>query len=393
MNIKVKDITNVTFWVMLYLASMNFMAKYFYFIFAIFALYCLLKKKIQFNNATYLYLLLGFLMALYCYDDGAMAMMRCFGAPFAYLIGYNLSQGAIFDDDSNEAIQKRSYILLSAIAYGSFTHFILNFLYNLGSETERNTKDIWSGTTTASTGQAAMGCIMIGFAVALVIASSKKWEQTLGVFLLLSILLYNFVLAGRTLIIILAITAVIGYFYWSRIRLQRSSKFLWILGLCFLLLLAYVFNIGGVRTFVEESNFFLRFADITEEEILESGRGDKKMFFLQNSWKYPFGGLHMRDEVGYAHDLLLDAYDEFGFLSLFLLLGILYDGIKKMIFICRDETKDVQIRVSFVCVYIALLLEFCVEPIFAGMQWLFVSYSLINGCLARMYQKRREVDF
>ena len=163
--------------------------------------------------------------------------------------------------------------------------------------------------------------------------------------------------------------------------------------LCFLLLFAFIVDIGGVRTFVENSNFFSRFFESSGDDIAESGRLERKLYFLKHAWEYPFGGLHMQEEIGYAHDLLLDAYDEFGFLSLFLLIAILYDGLKKLLFVCKNKSIDLFIRLSFLCVYIAILLEFCVEPIIAGMQWFFICYCLINGCLAAMHKKTLEVDF
>ena len=116
MSIKARDVTNITFWIMLYLASMNFMAKYFYFIFAIFALYCLLQKVLHVDVAFFMYLALGIIMAIYCYDDGYLAMLRSLGAPVAYLIGYNLCQNDSFEFHADDIVQKKGYMILSAIA-------------------------------------------------------------------------------------------------------------------------------------------------------------------------------------------------------------------------------------------------------------------------------------
>ena len=38
---------------------------------------------------------------------------------------------------------------------------------------------------------------------------------------------------------------------------------------------------------------------------------------------------------------------------------------------------------------IAILLEFLMEPILAGMQWLFACYCLINGCVVGMHMSYR----
>ena len=92
----------------------------------------------------------------------------------------------------------------------------------------------------------------------------------------------------------------------------------------------------------------------------------------------------MRSQYGYAHDLLLDGYDEYGILGLLMLLGILASGVRALyrLMIRTDYAKENKL--AFLCVNCAVWLVFYVEPILPGMQWLFACYALMNGIMDAM---------
>ena len=82
-------------------------------------------------------------------------------------------------------------------------------------------------------------------------------------------------------------------------------------------------NVGGIQDFVKSSAIYERFAGSWSTISEISSRNDAKLSFLMDGINYPFGGLNMRRKYGYAHDLLLDGYDEYGFLALILMIIIL----------------------------------------------------------------------
>ena len=102
----------------------------------------------------------------------------------------------------------------------------------------------------------------------------------------------------------------------------------------------------------------------------------------------------MRARFGYAHDLLLDAYDEYGVVAFLLLVAILIQGGLQVYRLLRYSNYSGGFKLALLLIYVAILLEFWVEPILAGMQWLFACYCLINGCVTgmnlseRRYRKR-----
>lgn len=336
------------------------------------------------------YFALGILMSIYNAGSGMMAMLRCFSYGIMYIVGYNALITWTQTDhilERNKQIERKAYFLLIAIAFGSFSHFILNYIYNFGQNLGRNTNDIWTGEVMAATGQAALGCIMVGVSVAMILYPRKKYVRLLGTVVMLSMLAYNLILAGRTLLVIVGIVFAIGLLFVlvhvSNMK-KRTCVFLKVFLVVVVCIVLYQLNICGIQDVIMKSNLYLRFFGKNQLELAETGRTVARVYYLKHFLEYPFGGIHMREQFGYFHDLLFDAYDEYGLLSFLLLIVILLSGLREVYHFCVCKQRDVLIRLIFCCTYVSIMIEFCVEPIFAGMQWLFVCYCLINGCIARM---------
>ena len=374
---------------LLFLAAMNFYAKFFYFAFAATAVSVLVFSCVEINGIFFLYLFLGMIMAIYNVDNGIMSMLRCMTYAAVYYTGFAFSVNSgdkqLNSLKRNEVLQKRLYEMLCAVSLGSFAHFMLNYFSNLGKEVGRNTNDIWTGEMQAATGQTALACLMIGLSISMLLMPRKKYSRLIGIFAILGVLVYNLILAGRTVIVISLIALTLGFIFTVKATKQIDKKvklFGWIIFFLILVFLIWNFNVGGIKDTFKDSNLYLRFFGTGADNLEESGRLERKTLFLKNMLDYPFGGLYLRDKYGYAHDLLLDGYDEYGFSVLILLIIILFNGIKNLLRFCKNSQIRLFVRTSFFCVYISVLLEFCVEPIFAGMQWLFVCFCLINGAIA-----------
>ena len=372
----------------LFLAAMNFYAKFFYFVFAAFIVLIILEKNLKVNLNTVPYLLLGINMAIYNADEGILSVLRCLAYVFCYMIGCNLLLNVPLDDSLNNEeslkhIQKRGYTVISAICWGAFIHYMLNFAINYNSLLGRNTNDIWTGERLSTTIQAAIACLMTGFAVSMVICPTRKIFRYIGIVSVIGIMAYNLMLAGRTLLFMLVIVFAVGFIYFffnTKNQAQKTEALIIVILISVVALLLFILNVGGIKDYIFGSNLFLRF-DGVDENLFGGERVRRKILFLRNALKYPFGGLHLRERFGYAHDLLLDAYDEYGFIELIILIFVLTAGIKNLVQLCRNKDLDMSFRLSYLCVYVSILLEFCIEPIFEGVPWLFVCYCLINGCV------------
>ena len=135
---------------------------------------------------------------------------------------------------------------------------------------------------------------------------------------------------------------------------------------------------------IRESTLFSRFEGSFTYLVDIESRVHTKMRFLTQLVDYPFGDCHIRSMYGYAHDLLLDAYDEYGMLVFCMLCCILIIGMVQLFSLLRRTGYTESFMLMLLLIYCAILLEFAVEPILVGMPWLFSCYCLINGCVTGM---------
>lgn len=390
LKIKASKIKSLLLYSLLFLAAMNFLAKFFYFVYISFFAVLITQKRLRVDRMSLIYLCACSVMALYNADEGVLSILRCF-APFCfYLVGLNLVtinahhsiQRSLLD-----SIEKYGYLLLAAISAGSFAHYGCNYLHNMGTSLGRNTIDIWSGQRMAATGQNALACLMMGLAVAMLYLPHKKWHRIIAMILIVFMLLYNLILATRTMIVILAVLVLAGFVYSQKERMSGAKFLKSVFAIALLIIVAvavYLLNVGGIQDYLEESLLFNRLGGSLGSMLDNSSRTNIKLLFIKNMHRYPVGGMHLRAKFSYAHDLLLDGYDEYGVFVFMLLVVILIYGCWQLCWLLRQTNYSEYFKLSLLLVYVAILLEFTVEPILAGMQWLFACYCLINGCITGM---------
>lgn len=376
--------------ILLFLCAMNFQAKFFYILFTATAVAVLVFRNRRVDAYFFLYVFLAVLMMLYNIPNGLKAMFRCLAYPMAYYIGMSFfslprTNQNVFGLDISIA-QKIMFQVLAVLASGAFAHYFCNLILNFGRTLGRNGNDIWSGEMLSATGQAALACLMVGLAVALIIAPMKKRDVILGVTAAVCVLVYNFMLAGRTLIIMMILVILVGLIYISKESRGTNKTFkivAWTAVAFSIVIIVYTLNIGGMRDIIESSNLYMRFFGSASMDIAETSRLEAKLAFIKDMINYPLGGEHMHAKYGYAHDILLDAYDQYGIIVFALLFTIIVDGIRNVWYFCKIRVIDTPIRVAYLCTFCAMLLEFMVEPILNGMQWLFVCFCILNGVIGR----------
>ena len=375
----------------LFLATLNIFNKMAYLIFAAF-LVLLLFKNFNTEIDYMAILLIVFSLALILFSDGSgifkngiFAAIRNFMYPLTYIIGYNICS----KEDSENKFQN----IMIFVGLGSFLHYILNMFINTEAE-GRNTKDIWSADVLSATCQAALCCIAIGIFGALLYSKRKPIYKILAIAGLVSVLVYNLVLAGRTLIALMLIVLVAGFGYYSVLNKTRRLKT--ILPICFaafFIVLAIRFNWFGIGDYVFESNLFERF---TEETTINSssGRTDFKLEYLKYILIYPFGGGKIYNEVGrYAHDLLLDLYSDAGIIAAIIILVILLISLKNTFKVFKNKNISTDMKMLVFCIYIVIYIQFFLEPIMAGMPWLLALFLFYNGMIScRLEHTEEEIQ-
>jgi hypothetical protein len=366
---------------LLFLATLNIYNKMVYMIFAAFLVLLTFKKvDTEIDLTAIILILFSFTLILFSdgsgiFKNGIFAAIRNFMYPLTYIIGYNICS----KEDSENKFQN----IMIFVGLGSFFHYVLNMFINTEAE-GRNTKDIWSANVVSATCQAALCCIAIGIFGAVLYSKRKPIYKILAIAGLISILVYNLVLAGRTSVALMLIVLVAGFGYYSVLnKIRRLKTILPIFFAAFFIVLAIRFNWFGIGDYVFESNLFERF---TEETTINSssGRTDFKFEYLKYILIYPFGGGKIYNEVGrYAHDLLLDLYSDAGIIAAIIILVILIISLKNIFKVFKNKNISTDMKMLVFCVYIVIYIQFFLEPIMAGMPWLLALFLFYNGMISR----------
>ncbi len=380
---------------LVFLASMNVISRYYVFMFVALGLFFLKpRRKLYFDMVpTSLLFVLGISWVLIS-PDSTISIFRVV-KPFTYLLCYIMGCAMIRDDtgySSDNTPYNLFYKTVLAVALGAFAHYIANWISNAGTM-NRNTVDIWTGEVMAATGQASLACIPLALAIACIFCKNNTFIKIASIVTVVLVLMYNLVLSGRTLL--LMFLAIIAIALGHRLIMQKkgSLKVLVIFIVIVLLLLAlYQTNAFGIKSYVEESPLFDRFfAEDSSLELDEDSRMDKKLYYLNNFADHLFGGANMRKVRGYAHDLYLDTYDEAGIFAFIAVVAYILMTVWRLIQCVKDKSLPFAFRQIVLCVYVAMYIEFMIEPILQGMPWLFAAFCLIDGYVCGILSHHKTV--
>lgn len=380
--------------VLLFAAALNLISRYYFFIFIAFFLFMMKpKRKYRIDAAVGWLVVLALSWVLFAPSAAVstLSMLK----PFAYVLCYIM--GAGFFDDGIENNKEKSpyrlfYIITVTLALGTFVHYILNWATNMDT-VERNTVDIWTQEVMGATGQAALACLPLGLAISFLFSKTGKLVKILSATTIVLILIYNLVLSGRTLLVMLL--AIVAVSFLHRLSMQKGGRIRVIvifLVIVLLILFVYQTDLFGVRSMVEDSPLYKRFFSKDKtSELDEDVRMEKKIYFLNNMHRFLFGGAHIREEMGYSHDIIFDTHDEAGIFAFIAMLGYLTISAAHLIRCVTDKSLPFVFRNAVLCIYGALYLEFMVEPILLGMPWLFATFCLIDGYVGRVLNHNRMI--
>lgn len=393
--------SNIIILLLLCMATMNVINRYFYFIFIAFAWFCIKKDRKIHVSIVAMFSLFMLALAWLLFSTDSLLSPLSMLKPFTYLLCYVMGF-SLLNDDPNFSRKLISYnlfyLLITVIAIGPFIHYLLNWYINASVSTalDRNTVDIWTNQVFSATGQASLACIPLALTVAFIFSNNNKIIKVISVLSIILILGYNLVLSGRTLFVLLLI-AIVGAFGHLLLTRKKGKMKMLIIFLAVVVLLVFIYqaNIFGIRNYVESSPIYERFfGENSQTDLDEDGRMENKIHFLQNMSKYPFGGGHLHDQTGYAHDIFLDTYDQGSVFALIAIVIFILNSLKNLILCLKEETLPFMFRQIVFCLYLILYVEFMLEPILIGMPWMFASFCLIDGYVSRILsEKKREIKY
>jgi hypothetical protein len=281
------------------------------------------------------------------------------------------------------------YVFISAIAAGPLIHYLLNWIKN-GNASERNTIDVWTNSVMSATGQASLACLPLALAIACLLCKSPKLLKIIYVIVVILVLGYNLVLSGRTLILLTLIVVAIGLFYLLKESKGKKIRILLIaVAVALLIIIAYKVNMFGIKDLIESSSLYDRFFGSNSIGLDEDGRNERRGFYLKHIFLYPFGGTNIRDQIGFAHDIFLDTYDEVGIFAATVLSVYVLTTVIRLVKCVSNKSLPFEFRQIVLCVYLILYIEFLIEPILQGMPWLFSSFCLIDGYVCTILRNNK----
>lgn len=377
----------------LFLTAMNIFQYGTYLVFLLFAAVVIVDRKMKIDQTGLLLLLFAITYVIFCGINGesySNSLFRIVIFPLAYMIGLSLYK---------EATEKKIRNIILFIAVSMAMRPMVNFAYNLILEGEKAFKsgesvDIGTGVVSAATGQAAYYFFLIG-TLAYVFFALKEKKLRFAMFVLYIVsLIHDIALGGRTFILLTVISLVVGLIYSLYSSKEKSPVYKAVLIIALLLFAVYVlftFNVFGLRDFYESSYMYFRLYSIYSISFLETSRIDRKLVYISNMFKYPFGGNNIRRNlgVGYAHELWLDVFDDAGWIPYLLLCIYTLVSIFRWLRLAKG-LKDRSIGVLVIGLLAVLLTAFFLEPILAGCPTVFAMYCIVDGVISSHlnYKKR-----
>lgn len=385
----------------LFLSSMNFINKYFYFLFFCFAVLFIFGTRSLYINAS-VAALFGISFSYLIFNSAAVAysitgIIKQFVYPLSYLCGLNclkLFDGADTEIERAKKREKGFVFLCYVIAAGILAHVILNLSINQ-SINDRNILDFWGGASSA-TCNAAMFCFGIGMIPALLLNKSGIFGKIFAIGSLIAFLFFALILAGRTFFLLFLIVFVLSLLFsaYKSGDFRKAFRIILIVSVVALvLILLYMQNAFGAKDIFESSNFYERFFGKWAMDLTEDGRSERKLMYYANMF-YPenmFGGgnLRLASNNKYAHELYLDLLSDAGIFAYLITIFFVFSRTYRAVRLAANKNSVYSkfFAVLIFGIFLSLNIEFFIEPILQGVPWLFPTFCLVCGMVDYMILK------
>ena len=273
-----------------FLATMNFVGRYYYFFVITFIVVLFHNcRGLKINAEVVIEFFLG--LALLIFSNEPLGLTNII-KPFVYFMGGVIGCNILKNGETLDEKEESVYKIMGALALGAWIHLLLNMVLNSKSIVYRNTIDVWTHKVYGATGQAGLGILAIAFSIANLFSQKGKKSKVINLFVLLVVLAYNLILAGRTLLAVFFVEVAIAFV--SVLYVNKDSRLKWktvfvVIALLCCIAAIYSFNMFNVRGIVEETTFYQRFfSGNYSQKIGDDDRLTYKMFYLNNMGRFLF---------------------------------------------------------------------------------------------------------
>lgn len=322
---------------------------------------------------------------LFAYPDGKYSinvLILTWWLPItSYLLGYMII-------NQSKDREKSFENLILIISLGSCCYGILNYVTSPSFDfaTGRLIYDFWGDYPLKVTLQNTLFTSITSL-LFYSLFIEKNWIKK--VFLIIAILISIICCinsASRTLLIIIVIVFIFNfflYFYCYRKKMGKSIKVIFLISLVALIgIVFYKNDFFGIQTIYKSSMLYQR--SLRQSLSIDNDpRFSYYLLAIEHILRYPLGGV---DFVGfsYAHNMWLDVGGVSGIIPLFLLIIYSIQTMINVIKLIHSNKMNTNLKFIMFSVFIALNINFMVEPIIQGTVYLFIFMCLINGATYKM---------
>lgn len=274
--------------------------------------------------------------------------------------------------------------ILIVIFFNSLIPFISNVIsaQHIGFMKARDIPIIWSNLKSSSA--TIIGAyVAINMSLIALLVLNKKYFYSnnykfvililfaMGLFVILNI-------STRTGIFIGGISVLLPLF----VTKTKSKTILQIVLLTIIVI--FIVKVSGVWDWFKETYFYTRFTDELKDVDLKRSETIPRVFrwgyALQGLFDYPMGGKQAYIGRGYyVHNLWLDVGWTTGVIPFIFLIIFTIKSIVSIIKITINKNIAVILRLLMLSVFIALILNFSVEPVMEGLYPLFCLWCFFIG--------------
>lgn len=303
---------------------------------------------------------------------------------FTFLVGYYLLASFINGESKLELVSQCAlFYVFGAVSYqcangqqnkmfkmvafgtsGFAIYGIITSFYSV-LDSGRYLQDVWGGGRLAAT-QVAAWCMMYMAFVPWLIFKGKEigraFRAILYLLMVLSVISF-FILSSRTGLIVSVL--IILMILVISIREKQNKILVSLVAVFFLAILAYTFDVAGLRTAFWNSNLILRMVQkqSTLGSAFDTGRVDRWIYVLTHFTDKMSGGYFFSGQLGgMIHNFFLDLYDECGIVSLVLFALIVARLIWGMSQINR-RSIDLADKIGLMAWFAVISILFLSEPV------------------------------
>ena len=375
-SIKKNIESSMLFYILLALACMNFLGRG-SLICLVFAMFALLKTKsvMKIDGGFLLALLLSMSVAtaaLVFYD--LTEVVKAWNYVLLYYVGYN---GFVAAEDKTEFVKRTVF----AIFAGFGLNVVVTYLYNRNISTggRRIIYNFWTNELMSVTLVGLLSSVIIGYSFYAIFVHKKLWMKLTGIASVWVMFLFNIQTATRTPIILFIIVYSFMLLVWF-ISGGWRKRFKWlVLAAVIIVLLAtvYAYDVAGIKTYIVDSPLFERFAS----EGIETARNEIAVYYFEHMFDSIWGG----GKVGasyesMAHNFIQEGHDKYGIFATVAMIGLLAGFVKNLCKLLFNPKSDIDFL--FVSMYLALIIQICLEPVFDGYPVVVMILLMIHGMVS-----------